>query len=163
MPKAETALVEAVLTAGHTYAAATTAQGRRTSRSGRAKALRQVLGGNRTFRGWVGNLADLSTTADGHAFVRIDMPDTKISLGTWEDPASDKQDHTLIRRTDRLYRHLTNLSIGTPVIVSGRFVPSSQDFLAESSLNEAGTMRTPTFIARFDDIRPYPEGRQRRR
>jgi hypothetical protein len=155
LPKAEIALVDAVHAAHSPYAAAGNAKTRLAARAERAKAIRQALGGKYAFQGWIGTLADLSTTADGHAFVRIDMPETKISVGTWEDPHSDKHDRTLIQRNSRLYKKLPDLGIGTLVVVSGQFVPAAADFIAESSLNEAGTMKTPTFIARIEDIRPY--------
>jgi hypothetical protein len=160
LPKAETALVEAVYAASQRYRTASSASSRSGVRADRAKALKAVLAGNHSFKGWIGKLADLSTTAEGEAFVRVDMPGTRISVGTWEDPASDKRDHTLIPRHSRLYKRLTDLGIGTLVTVSGRFVPSGDDFIAESSLNEAGTMKTPTFIARIDDIRPYKAPRR---
>lgn len=155
LPKAETALVETVLGASDRFRAAANAPARADVRATRAQALKRALGGRRSFKGWIGTLADLSTTAEGQAFLRVDMPGTKISLGTWEDPASDKDDHTLITRHSRLYGRLTDLGIGSLVSVSGQFVASGDDFIAESSLNEAGTMTAPTFIARIDDIRPY--------
>jgi hypothetical protein len=155
LPKAEIALVEAVQDCSRRFVTAGDAGKRSSLRAERAAALKGILSSQRAFKGWIGTLADLSTTADGHAFVRIDMPGTKISVGTWGDPVSDKLDRTLIRPQSPLYRKLSDLGIGTLVSVSGRFVAASDDYIAESSLNEAGAMKTPTFIARFDDIRPF--------
>ena len=156
MPAAEVALIESVVAGGRQFTAAGNGHDRVAARARRVMAIRKALGGGRAFRGWIGKIGELSSTPAGDAFVRIDLPDTSIGIGTWEDSAADARDHTLIARSSRLCRRLADIGIGATVAFHGRFVPSAADFIAESSLDEGGTMTSPTFVAHIDDVRPYP-------
>lgn len=134
-------------------------------RNRRGKAVRAVLQG-RVVRGWVGILTDMSTTGQGKAHVSIKLWGGKnIYVKTWNNEFSDISDKTLIRSGTPLYKSISNLSKGSFVVFSGRFVSNSRDYIRESSMTESGSMTEPEYLMRFSSISRYvpPKPRPRKR
>lgn len=106
------------------------------------------------FEGWVGEVKDLRTESDGNASVSIKLWGTETVIKTWNNSFSDSSSHTMISRSDVIYRSLMDIKEGDEVTVSGTFIPadSGQDYAREASLTEGGSMTSPEFIVKFSQI-----------
>jgi hypothetical protein len=72
---------------------------------------------------------------------------------TWNNSLSDIADRTLIEPNSPVFNAMGVLRNGDWVRFSGRLIPDSTDCVREPSLTIRGTMTSPEFIFRFDDIR----------
>ena len=102
--------------------------------------------------GWVGSIADITTTTDGMAAISINIAD-RIQLKTWNNKLSDLDSQTLISKDSDLYRYLSDLKQGDEVIFSGTLLKSRDDHVNESSLTIEGSMNSPEFIIKFTNIK----------
>lgn len=106
-----------------------------------------------TFKDWVGDLTDLTTTGDGKAAVKVTlMCDVAVTIGTWNNAMSDIMDNSLIDQSNPLYDGLAQLGDGAKVKVSGKFAIGDVDGFRESSLTEMGSMTDPAYIVRLMGI-----------
>jgi hypothetical protein len=111
--------------------------------------------GNLEFREWVGRVEQLRTESDGEAALAIRLNGSETIIKTWSNSFSDSSSHTMISRGDSLYPVLMNLKVGSEIIVSGRFIlaDGKPDYIEETSVTEAGSMTSPEFLARFNEIK----------
>ena len=110
--------------------------------------------GGLQFKGWVGEVHNLTTESDGKASLSVALKGSETVIKTWNNSFSDSPSHTMISRGDALYPSLTDIKDGDVVTVSGTFIleGGGQDYLRESSLTEDGSMTSPEFIVRFSEI-----------
>ena len=156
-PAEQQALVEAVESMKTAYGDAPNELKKSALRKERANKIRAALQGKREFKGWVGTLKSMNTTGDGKAYIDVEVaPD--IEVKTMNNGFSDMEHHTLIDHGNSLYQAIASLGVGDQVQVSGTFIPADSDFIMESSITEAGSMRAPEFIARFTGVKKLEAG-----
>jgi hypothetical protein len=76
-----------------------------------------------------------------------------VAVKTWNNALSDVGDRTLIEPGSPAFNVMGTLRNGDWVRFSGRFFPDQTDCVREPSMTIRGTMTSPEFIFRFDDIR----------
>jgi hypothetical protein len=154
LPAGELAFIRACETAKATYGEAANNLKLVTARPNRAAAIKAALRGQRAVKVWVGTLLEMTTTPEGNALVKIQLPDSAASLATWTNKLTDAKDKTLIDKRSPLFQRIANLTVGSNVRVSGTLFPSPKDFAEESSVTEGGSLTSPEFILKFSDITP---------
>ena len=120
----------------------------RVSRKNRLQTLEPNLG----FNGWIGQIAEMSTTAKGNASLKITLPGGLVTIATRNNELSDAGDNTLIPINSELFNRVADFRTGMTVKVSGRFLPGDDDYLMEASLTEAGSMTEPEFVVQFNQV-----------
>jgi predicted nucleic acid-binding Zn ribbon protein len=108
------------------------------------------------FDGWIGELTDMGTTSDGSAYIAIKLEGNTIKIQTWNNGASDIEDKTLIPVNTPLFNAISDLKEGIHVKVSGQFVAGEQDYIAEQSITENGSMTEPEFTVHFTKVEKAP-------
>jgi hypothetical protein len=97
---------------------------------------------------WVGTVATHGVTAEGNAWVTIDIGED-VLIATWDTAADDVFSGTLVRPGSPIFPLLHDIRIGQHVVFSGnfvRFVPASDEDMIDR----------PKFIVRFSAIKPVP-------
>lgn len=103
-------------------------------------------------RDWVGQVKTRSTNNEGKGVLAISIgPD--VSVKTWNNSLSDIGDRTLIEPGSPVFNIMGTLRDGDWVRFSGRFFSDPTDCIREPSLTIRGTMTSPEFIFRFEDVR----------
>ncbi len=75
-----------------------------------------------------------------------------VTIATWNNSLADTGTRSMIRSGSALYTKLAGMRAGARVIVSGTFAAGELDHLAEGSLTEAESMKTPDFVMVFSDV-----------
>ena len=105
---------------------------------------------SRTAVDWIGTVARLETNGSGNGILRVHP------LGyDWIVIETLPFGETVIPAGSPLYEQVALLSVGNKVIFSGVFGDNNQDYLAEMSLTEAGSMDEPEFKFKFSSVKPY--------
>lgn len=104
-------------------------------------------------KSWIGVINQLSTNSEGKAILSIRIS-PNIEIKTWNNSLSDIMANTLIDKGTPLYKILTTLSTGQKVKFTGNFLPSSDDYMKETSVTIRGSMRSPEFLFKFESIEP---------
>lgn len=120
-------------------------------RAARRDALCRMFANGYAVRNWVGQITTLSSNSDGKGVLAVQVA-KDVELKTWNNALSDISDHTLLDPSSPLFAKLSQMSKNATVTVSGRFLKGKTDCLAESSLSQAGSMRSPEFIFVFSDV-----------
>jgi hypothetical protein len=104
-------------------------------------------------RDWVGTIETLSSTDDGRGILGVRIS-SHVTLETVNNPLSEllSATPTLIPTDSRLFRQLSSLRVGQPIVFSGYFV-RGEDCFTESSLTVTGAMQDPYFQFRFIGVR----------
>jgi hypothetical protein len=106
-----------------------------------------------TVNSWVGTINHLKTNVDGKAILSVSIsPDIKVK--TFNNSLSDINSNTLIEKNTTVYSNLLYLYTGQRVKFTGSFLPSSTDFIQETSLTIDGSMRKPEFLFSFKSLTP---------
>ncbi|WP_051448388.1 hypothetical protein [Bradyrhizobium sp. WSM1417] len=155
MPDSERQFIAAVQRAREVYRAATNDMARGAARPLRAKDLCSILR-PLTARNWVGQVTMLSTNSDGKGVLEI-LIEKDIVVKTWNNVLADTGDETLIDPASSLFSTASALTVGSRVLFSGSFRPSSVDCVKEGSLTMRGSLTAPEFIIRFSDVSPVPD------
>lgn len=153
-PDLQTQFISVVNSATATFSAAGRdefAQG--ATRPARRQAIcATALGREPVVQDWVGQVSTRSTNNEGKGVLRISIgPD--VAVKTWNNALSDIGDRTLIEPGSPAFNVMGTLRNGDWVRFSGRFFPDQTDCVREPSMTIRGTMTSPEFIFRFDDIR----------
>jgi hypothetical protein len=153
-PDLQTQFISVVNSATATFSAAGRdefAQG--ATRPARRQAIcATALGRELVVQDWVGQVSTRSTNNEGKGVLRISIgPD--VAVKTWNNALSDIGDRTLIEPGSPAFNVMGTLRNGDWVRFSGRFFPDQTDCVREPSMTIRGTMTSPEFIFRFDDIR----------
>lgn len=106
---------------------------------------------NRQAEGWRGTISVLSSNGDGNGVLAIEL-NNHTTVKTWSNSFSDISDHTLIDPSSPVFQAAASLTVGTPVLFSGTFLPSQIDCVREASVSLAGSLQNPDFIMRFTNI-----------
>lgn len=122
-----------------------------TLRDQRRTAVVKVLGSQLIAENWIGTLRNLETNTEGKAIVSVRLA-SGVDLLTWNNALSDTMHQTMIDKGTPVYAALMNMTVGDPVMVSGKFVPSDQDGALETSMTIDGSMNAPEFLFRFNQI-----------
>lgn len=115
----------------------------------RGRALCDVMG-DRAFSAWRGKVSDINSSGD-KAGLMIDVGDD-VEIGTWNNGFSDIGDKTLIAKSSSLYDAVAGLDVGDVVEVSGTFIADSDSCVRETSITDIGSLDTPDFLARFNNV-----------
>jgi hypothetical protein len=102
---------------------------------------------------WVGRVNELSSNNDGWGVLTVEIDDS-LSVATHNNSFSDSFFATLIDPSTELFRTASSLEKNQIVRFSGVFDRAENDCLSEISLTQAGAMRDPQFIIRFQNIEP---------
>jgi len=122
------------------------------ARSSRMKALSDIVK-SRSAENWVGVIDGLNVNSEGKAILSIRIS-PNIQIKTYNNAFSDIGSNTLINKGSDVYNVLFDLKVGQRVRFSGRFFPSSEDYIREVSLTSRGSMLSPEFLFRFQAIEP---------
>ncbi|CAO3423065.1 hypothetical protein [Azospirillum doebereinerae] len=120
-------------------------------RAARRDNLCRLFANGYAVRNWVGQITTLSSNSDGKGVLAVEIA-KGVELKTWNNALSDVSDHTLLDPSSPLFTKLSQMSKNTAVMISGRFLKGKTDCVAESSLSQAGSMRSPEFIFAFSDV-----------
>jgi hypothetical protein len=71
---------------------------------------------------WVGQITKLGPANNGALLLEVTLAE-HVRVGTWPNPLSDLQDHTLIPPTSPVYAMLQAVKLGDVVHFSGQFQP----------------------------------------
>ena len=122
-------------------------------RTKRGELIKNVLGSNLSFNGWIGKVKQMSTTGSGKAIFYVQLLKSDAQLKTMNNEFSDYTDQTLIEQTNPLYDVISELQEGDKVKISGKFLPSPEnDYVYEISMTESGGMTKPEFIVQFSQV-----------
>ena len=122
-------------------------------RTKRGNLIKNALGNTRHFSEWNGVVKNLETTSKGKAIFVVDIEGTSVTIMTMNNEFSDVFDNTLIEQGNPLFNIISELKKGDKVRVSGEFVSSpNNDYVYELSITEAGSMKSPDFIVKFDKV-----------
>ncbi len=121
-----------------------------TLRDRRKESISNILQ-NRTIHNWEGAVSNLRTNSDGDAVLEVSLS-KNITIKTWNNSLSDIGSNTMIKKGSNLYSKLWDLSEGDWVVVTGNFMPSSADYIHETSLTIDGSMKDPEFLFHFSNI-----------
>jgi hypothetical protein len=103
---------------------------------------------------WIGTVKTVDSNSDGKGVLGIYLGEN-ITITTWSNDFSDRDDRTLIEPSTDVFRAAEILKPGQAVSFSGSFIPHSGDCIEESSLTLSGKLGDPDFIFRFSGIGPY--------
>lgn len=109
------------------------------------------LGSDSLVSGWIGEIADISSTSSGNATIELKLSDG-IVIETWNNALSDIRDHTIIDKKSDVYKDIYNLSIGSKVVFSGSFIKDDYHCATESSLTTDGSLSSPEFLFKFSHV-----------
>jgi hypothetical protein len=140
MPSLEAAFITAVRQASDQYAATHNPVEKTELRRQRAVTLQSLFKGDLGFTSWTGKVVSISSSGP-YANVAISLSDG-IQVQSGGAGGFD----TRIYAGTPIYSDLRTLQIGDRVVISGRFLPSPEDGLAETSLTEKGSMDEPSFL-----------------
>lgn len=136
------------------YRAAANDMARGATRPARGVALCRLMT-QPVVRNWVGTIATLSSTSEGHGVLAVSL-DRNVKLQTWNLAFADGTDRTLIPSGSPLFNRVAAMSRNQRVIVTGTLFRDPVDCFRETSLSVNGAMTEPDFLFRFDDVRPAP-------
>jgi hypothetical protein len=112
----------------------------------------QTLLNNRTrFEQWDGIVVETDSTSSGKVYFAVQIG-CRSRLQTWNNEFSDILDSTLINRSDPNFEKVLNLGVGDKVSVSGRFIPTGDIKIGETSLTSQGSIMNPEFLVVFKTI-----------
>jgi len=94
----------------------------------------------------------METNSEGKGIISVQLDGAEIRVETWNNAISDLTNNTLIEHGSLLYKTISELKLGDKVIFSGTFLSGEDDYIAEKSLTEFGSMTSPEFTFRFTDI-----------
>lgn len=119
----------------------------------RGNLIKNALGNTRNFNEWIGIVRNMETTSNGKAIFEVELEGTGVTIMTMNNEFSDLFGNTLIDQKNPLYNIIAELKKGDKVRVSGEFVESPEnDYVYELSMTEAGSMKNPDFIVKFQKI-----------
>ena len=124
------------------------------ARRARAKAMCRILPRSLEVENWLGTVDEISTVLGGDAGVLVISVADGVTIGTWNNELSDFQDNTVVAVDSPLWKQMLRLTGGDQVRFTGRFISSDNGCIRESSLLDENGMLTPSFIMRFDSVRP---------
>lgn len=150
MPQDQQAFVKIIIQARAAYDVAKNDLAKGAERLSRKSTLCGA-GLNRTVRGWIGQVSELSSNNDGYGVIHIDVA-RNAKVGTWNNSFSDVGSNTLIKPNTDLHQQSVKLSEGDIVSFDGQFLPSDSDCFKEMSVTQAGSMQEPVFIFKFSRI-----------
>lgn len=108
---------------------------------------------SKTIKSWTGTINNMTTTTEGKAHVSIQIA-PEIEIMNMNNSFSDLNTNSLIDMNSQIYKDLINMAQGQKVIFSCQLLPDERDYIQEMSLTIAGSMQEPTFICKFDSIKP---------
>jgi hypothetical protein len=152
IPERQAAFIRTVEAFSDRYDEAENELQRAGQRAERRAALAKLLP-DRAVRDWTGTLTSLDTDSRGNAYITF-TPDgaEAVTIATWNNSLADAGTHSMIRSGSALYTKLAGMRAGERVIVSGAFAAGELDHVAEGSLTEAESMKTPDFVMVFSDV-----------
>ncbi len=111
---------------------------------------------------WVGRVEEVNATNRGDAILRLYLYGSgSVFLENWNEKTNADEDKFPVPENSPVYIEISKLEKNELVRVSGSFQPSQSDCFrtsgsskANESGNLAGTMMSPTFIFRWDSVRP---------
>lgn len=111
---------------------------------------------------WVGRVEEVSATNRGDAILRLYLyGGGSVFLENWNEKTNADEDKFPVPENSPVYIEISRLETNELVRFSGSFQPSQSDCFrttgsrtANESGNLAGTMMSPTFIFRWDSVRP---------
>lgn len=106
-------------------------------------------------RDWIGDVKQMGTNSEGKAYIVVQLSDSNVAVKTWNNALSDIGSDTLIELNSNLFKSLSEMSKGTRIKFSGKFLKSDLDYVKEASLTEAGSMQNPEFIFKFSSATKY--------
>lgn len=152
LPDSERRLIEIVQDARRRFDEAKNDLARGATRPARAKAICAALRPG-SVKDWIGTVHKLSSNNDGKGVLTVEIaPDIRVT--TVNNAMSDAIYPSLIDGSSPLLAKAAALSIGQRIKFSGRFFENDADCLAESSVTQRGSMRSPDFVFRFSSIDP---------
>jgi hypothetical protein len=152
VPNGQSAFLRAVSTAQDAFANAPNDMAAGAVRAQRKVAICNSLS-SLSFSGWVGKITKMSANSEGKGVLEIEIA-PNVSLKTWNNSFSDRNDITLIDPNSTLFQKVVRLSVGAKVRIDGNFIRDSIDCVHEASMSTSGSMRDPEFIVRFNDLNP---------
>lgn len=120
-------------------------------RTARARALVKAMHNRGVVKDWVGTIAGMSTTGDGRAAVKVDLP-CSVTVSTWNNSLSDTGSGTLIPQSSKLYDAFADLQKGATIRFSGKLEPDDKNGFHEKSMTESGSMTDPDFLITFSAV-----------
>ncbi len=101
---------------------------------------------------WVGKIKSLDANSDGYGVLSIEIA-PGITLKTWNNSFSDRNDQTLINPTSPFFKTVSEMAVGDDVEFSGRFIPSENGICVnEASFGLHGGLSEPEFIFKFSSV-----------
>jgi hypothetical protein len=120
------------------------------ARPARAQLICAVLKSPR-IEAWIGTIDTLSTIGAGDGVLTIKIAD-KVTVGTWNNSASDKLHNTLIKSKFSLYQDLLQIKTGDTVRIYGQLFPRDADCYWEMNSTLAKSLVEPAWVMRFSRI-----------
>lgn len=115
----------------------------------RHKEFEKLKGDPRNIKDWVGQLESMGTNGDGNAYIVVSLPDSPVTLSTWNNSFSDAKEKTLILQSSSLFATLAGLKPKSLVKFSGQL-------MRPKNITEGGRMKEPDFLFKFSKIEPLP-------
>jgi len=107
---------------------------------------------------WIGKITSIGTDQGGdvaHVQIESNAAGFTISYKTWNNRLSDLFTESMLKKGSKVYNQVGQLSEGSLVKFSARFIDSQEKGIEEASMTEQGTVDAPEFIVKFDGILPY--------
>ncbi len=102
---------------------------------------------------WVGQITTFAPANNGAFVLGITIAE-HVSVGTWPNPLSDLQDHTLIAQGTPVYAMLQSVKLGDVVLFSGQFAPEprNKECARDMNVTFADKMLEPAFNIQFTAV-----------